>query len=53
MTSGIITILAMVGFAAVVWWAYGPNSRDRFKAAEQLPLNDEAEDVSARAGGSQ
>ena len=42
MTSGIITVLAMLGFAVVVWWAYGPNSRERFKQAEQLPLQDEA-----------
>ena len=42
---GLATILCMVGFAAIVWWAYGPSRKDYFDQAAQLPFADEAEPV--------
>lgn len=41
MISGIYTILAMVSFAAIAYWAYARRNRARFEDAAQLPLSDE------------
>ena len=47
----VTTVLSMLAFAAVVWWAYGRARRARFDAAAQAPfaLPDDAVDV-AQAG---
>ncbi len=39
---GIGTILCMLGFFAVVAWAYAPSHKDRFEADANLPF---AEDI--------
>ncbi|MEX2489596.1 MAG: cbb3-type cytochrome c oxidase subunit 3 [Pseudomonadales bacterium] len=37
---GIATILCMVAFAAVVFWAYAPSRKNRFEEDAQLPFAD-------------
>lgn len=34
------TVLVVIAFAGVVWWAYGPGSKHRFDKAEKLPFAD-------------
>lgn len=47
---GLATVLCMIAFAAVVWWAYTPSRKDRFDEAAQLPFSDDDVDgVSAGA----
>jgi len=40
---GIATILCLLAFAGVVWWAYSPARRKRFEDAAQIPFEDENE----------
>jgi len=37
------TVLVMIGFFAVVWWAYGPSRKNRFEEDAKLPFADDAE----------
>jgi cytochrome c oxidase cbb3-type subunit IV len=37
------TVLVMIGFFAVVWWAYGPSRKKRFEEDAKLPFADDAE----------
>jgi cytochrome c oxidase cbb3-type subunit 4 len=39
---GLSTILCMVAFFGVVFWAYGPSRKDKFEEAADLPFADEA-----------
>ncbi len=48
MISGIVTLLAMLCFVGVVWWAYAPRRRQRFDEAAALPLSDERPAVTTR-----
>lgn len=41
MISGLYTILAMLSFASIAYWAFSRNNRQRFEDAARLPLNDE------------
>ncbi len=43
---GLITIVAMMAFLAVVWWAYRAANRGRFEEDALLPFSDEADDSS-------
>lgn len=42
---GIVTILMMVIFVAIVWWAFSKHTQERFRKAANLPFADEPEDV--------
>lgn len=42
----IVTVLSLLAFAGIVWWAYGPSRRARFDEAAQLPFADD--DVAKR-----
>jgi cytochrome c oxidase cbb3-type subunit 4 len=43
---GLITIVAMLAFFAIVWWAYRSANRRRFEEDARLPFADEADDSS-------
>ena len=36
---GIATLLAMIAFLGICWWAYSPANRKRFEDVGQLPLD--------------
>ena len=38
---GLSTVLIMLAFAGVCWWAYGRRRKDRFDAAANLPFADD------------
>ncbi len=38
---GVTTVFALVAFLAVVLWAYGKRPKDAFRAAAQLPLEED------------
>jgi len=40
-TGGVMTVLALVLFIAVVIWAWSPARKKRFDEAAQIPLQDE------------
>jgi cytochrome c oxidase cbb3-type subunit 4 len=44
---GLITLVAMLAFFGVVWWAYRSANRRRFEEDALLPFSDEAGDSSA------
>ena len=37
----LMTALAFIAFAGVVWWAFGPSRRERFERDARLVLDDE------------
>jgi cytochrome c oxidase cbb3-type subunit IV len=37
---GVATIICMIAFAAVVYWAYGPSRKDYFEKAARLPFEE-------------
>lgn len=37
---GLATVLCMLAFISVVWWAYGPSRKKRFETASQIPFVD-------------
>lgn len=39
---GLSTVLCMLAFAAVVFWAFGPSRKHYFEKAADLPFADEA-----------
>lgn len=39
---GVITIVTMVAFLGVCWWAYRPRNRERFEEDGRLPFADDA-----------
>lgn len=41
MLSGIFTVLTMLAFAAVVYWAWDSRNKARFDEAAQLPLDED------------
>ena len=45
---GLITVMAVVAFAGVCWWAYRGGNRERFERDALLPFED---DDSHRNGG--
>lgn len=38
---GLSTILIMIAFAGVCWWAFGRKRKSRFEEAANLPFDDE------------
>lgn len=40
---GLATVLCMIGFLAVVYWAYSPSRKARFDEAARLPFADGAD----------
>ncbi|HLS98781.1 MAG: cbb3-type cytochrome c oxidase subunit 3 [Porticoccaceae bacterium] len=48
---GIATILAMVAFLGVCWWAYSGHKKQDFEEASQLPFADDASDSGADGDG--
>ncbi|MFT4798153.1 MAG: cytochrome c oxidase cbb3-type subunit 4 [Sulfitobacter sp.] len=41
---GVGTVLCIVGFAAVVVWAYSPRHKSRFEEDGRLPFADDSDD---------
>lgn len=41
------TVLCAIGFAAVVWWAYGSSRKQRFDEDAQLPFLENDEEAAA------
>lgn len=41
---GISTILCMMGFFAVCWWAFSPSQKKRFQEDAKLPFDDEVKE---------
>lgn len=37
---GLATILCMLAFLSVVWWAYSPSRKKRFESASMIPFAD-------------
>ena len=48
---GIATILAMVAFLGVCWWAYSGHKKQDFEEASQLPFADDATGSEGPASG--
>ncbi|MDH5737666.1 MAG: cbb3-type cytochrome c oxidase subunit 3 [Gammaproteobacteria bacterium] len=40
---GVATLLCMLAFLAVVWWAYAPSRKKRFESASMIPFADSQE----------
>ena len=38
---GLATILVMIAFLGICWWAFSPRRKKRFKEAANLPFADE------------
>ncbi|MEM7053037.1 MAG: cbb3-type cytochrome c oxidase subunit 3 [Pseudomonadota bacterium] len=53
LSSGIITILALAGFLAVVFWVYIMKSGKDFDAQARQPLDDEIEERQSLPGHSE
>lgn len=45
-----VMVLAVLAFAGIVWWAYGPSRRARFDRAALSVLEDDDADAATRAG---
>lgn len=46
---GLSTILVMIAFFSICWWAYSPKRRAKFKEASNLPFSDELDGTQANA----
>lgn len=40
--SGIVTVVFIVVFIGIVWWAYSKANRDGFEEAGRIPFDDDA-----------
>lgn len=49
--SGIVTVVFIVVFIGIVWWAYSKGNKDRFEEAGRLPFEDD--DTPAQQGDKQ
>ena len=45
------TVLLVMVFAGIVFWAYGRNRKSDFEAAAKLPLNDELPGTETKSKG--
>ncbi|MCB1647913.1 MAG: cbb3-type cytochrome c oxidase subunit 3 [Pseudomonadales bacterium] len=45
------TVLCAIGFATVVWWAYGPSRKQRFEEDAQLPFLESDDEAYHPASG--
>jgi cytochrome c oxidase cbb3-type subunit 4 len=43
-----VTVAAVVAFAGIVWWAYGPARKERFERDALLPFGDGDEEGNRR-----
>ena len=41
---GLATLLCLIGFVSVVYWAYSPSRKSYFDQAAQLPFDDQVID---------
>ena len=37
----VVTVIAFVAFAGIVWWAYAPSRRERFERDALLPFRED------------
>jgi cytochrome c oxidase cbb3-type subunit 4 len=44
----LVTVAALLAFAGVVWWAYGPARKERFERDALLPFGDGDEEDDSR-----
>lgn len=51
MVSGIVTIIFIVVFIGIVWWAYSKGNKQRFEDAGKLPFDED--DKPAQQGDKQ
>jgi len=47
---GLITLVTMIAFGGVCWWAYSSRNRSRFEDDAMLPFADERESTITAAG---
>lgn len=50
MISGIVTLLFVIVFTGIVWWAYSRSNKQRFEDAGRIPFDD---DMPAQQGDKQ
>lgn len=43
------TVLVMIAFAGVCWWAFSPSRKKKFNDAANLPFADEDADAATKA----
>lgn len=43
--SGIVTVVFVVVFIGIVWWAYSGDNRQRFEDAGRLPFDDDSHGI--------
>ncbi len=48
---GIFTLLALLAFLGVVWWAYSAKNKERFEEDALLPFADEASEAPTLGDG--
>ncbi len=46
----ILTVVSLLTFLGIVWWAYGKKSKKRFDEAANLPFSDEETDRAEQGG---
>ncbi|MDP1644046.1 MAG: cbb3-type cytochrome c oxidase subunit 3 [Thiobacillus sp.] len=51
--SGIVTVVFIVVFIGIVWWAYSKGNKQRFEDAGKLPFDEEGKDKPAKQGDKQ
>jgi cytochrome c oxidase cbb3-type subunit 4 len=47
---GLITLVAMLAFGGVCWWAYSAHNRSRFEEDAMLPFADDGDRIVNDAG---
>jgi cytochrome c oxidase cbb3-type subunit 4 len=43
-----VLVLALLSFAGIVWWAYGPSRRARFERDAASVFDDDDQDIATR-----
>jgi cytochrome c oxidase cbb3-type subunit 4 len=43
--SGIVTVVFIVVFIGIVWWAYSKGNKQRFEDAGKLPFDDDSQGI--------
>lgn len=46
---GFSTVLMMIAFIGICWWAFAPRRKERFSDAANLPFDDEQKHQQAQA----
>jgi len=47
---GLITLVTMIAYGAICWWAYSSRNRRRFEQDALLPFAEEGESVDTSSG---